>query len=266
MKRQKVQDKVWIIGPCSMENMDFYLETGRELYEAMRGRNWYYKASFDKANRTSLYGGRGPGMNDAIEAFKAIKQEFPDIKLLTDVHETHQVEKLANYIDCIQIPAFLCRQTDLIVESARHFKAINIKKGQWLGPENVIKSLDKVKDTNSDCEAWLCERGTNFGYDKMIVDFTIVDQIRKKFDRFVLDCTHSTQRSRHVHVKQGDPILAERFLMSSGIMNYNGIFVETHPRPQEAVSDADCQIPLGRIKNLLKIHDKIEHSIKEFQR
>ena len=88
--------KVWILGPCSMENRDFYLETARELYKIMDGKDWYYKASFDKANRTSLYGGRGPGMTEAIEAFKEVKKEFPKIKLLTDVHETHQVEKLAN--------------------------------------------------------------------------------------------------------------------------------------------------------------------------
>ena len=248
-----------------MESVEFYLDTAKKLYKTMKGKNWYYKASFDKANRTSLYGGRGPGLEDALEAFKLVKQEFPDIKLVTDVHETHQVEKLADHIDCIQIPAFLCRQTDLIVESARHFDFINIKKGQWLGPENMIKSLDKVKDTNSNCEAWLCERGSSFGYDKMIVDFTIVDQIRNMFDRFVLDCTHSTQRSRHVHVKQGDPILAERFLVASDIMNYNGVFLETHPKPCEATSDADCQIPLDRIKKLVKIHDKVQESLRGFQ-
>ena len=249
-----------------MESVDFYLETGRHLYNMMEARDWYFKASFDKANRTSLYGGRGPGLEEGLAAFKTIKEEFPKIKLLTDVHETHQVEKLAEYVDCIQIPAFLCRQTDLIVECATHFDKINIKKGQWLGPNNLIKSLDKVKHTNPDCEAWLCERGSNFGYDKMIVDFTIVDEIKKYFDKFVLDCTHSTQRSRDVYVKQGDPLLAERFLISSSIMNYDGVFLETHPRPLEAVSDAECQIPLNRIKKLLKIHDKVEGSIRGFQR
>ena len=147
-----MKDKVWIVGPCSMESIEFYLDTAKKLYKTMKGKNWYYKASFDKANRTSLYGGRGPGLEDALEAFKLVKQEFPDIKLVTDVHETHQVEKLADYIDCIQIPAFLCRQTDLIVESARHFNFINIKKGQWLGPENMIKSLDKDGDMDHDMD------------------------------------------------------------------------------------------------------------------
>jgi 2-dehydro-3-deoxyphosphooctonate aldolase (KDO 8-P synthase) len=248
-----------------MENKDFYFNVAKTLYKTMDGRDWYFKASFDKANRTSLYGGRGPGMEEGIEAFKAVKKEFPNIKLLTDIHETSQVEKLAEYIDCIQIPAFLCRQTDLIVECARHFNKVNIKKGQWLGPDNIIKSLDKIKHTNPDCEAWLCERGSNFGYDKMIVDFTIVDEIRKHFDKFIFDCTHSTQRSREIYTYQGDPILAERFAVASSIFKYDGVFMEMHPRPKEAVSDADCQIPLGRLNTILKTHDNVEKAIRGFQ-
>jgi 2-dehydro-3-deoxyphosphooctonate aldolase (KDO 8-P synthase) len=257
--------KVWILGPCSMESRDFYLETARELHKIMDGKDWYYKASFDKANRTSLYGGRGPGLDEAVEAFREVKAEFPNIKLLTDVHETHQVEKLADTIDCIQIPAFLCRQTDLIVECAEHFDKINVKKGQWLGPDNVLKSLDKIKHTNEDCEAWLCERGSNFGYDKLIVDFTIVDQIKEKYDKYIFDCTHSTQRSREVYVYQGDRVLAERYTLASGIFNYDGVFVETHPRPEEAVSDADCQLYLSRIKNLVAMTEKIDDLVKDYK-
>ena len=258
-------DKVWILGPCSMESKEFYLETARELNKIMDGRNWYYKASFDKANRTSLYGGRGPGLEEALSAFKEVKREFPKIKLLTDVHETCQVEKLADTIDCIQIPAFLCRQTDLIVECAKHFDQINVKKGQWLGPSNVLKSLDKIKHTNEDCEAWLCERGSNFGYDKLIVDFTIVDEIKERYDKFIFDCTHATQRSREVYVYQGDRTLAERYVMASSIFNYDGVFVETHPRPEEAVSDADCQVYLSRIKNLVQMAEKVEETIKDYK-
>lgn len=257
--------KVWIMGPCSMESRDFYLSTARELYPIMGGKDWYYKASFDKANRTSLYGGRGPGLDEAVLAFKEVKQEFPNIKLVTDVHETAQVEKLAGIIDCIQIPAFLCRQTDLIVECAKHFDKMNVKKGQWLGPDNILKSLDKIKHTNENCEAWLCERGSNFGYDKMIVDFTIVDQIKEKYDKFIFDCTHSTQRSREIYVYQGDRTLAERYVMASSIFNYDGVFVETHPRPEEAVSDADCQLYLSRIKKLVQTTDKVEKAIKGYK-
>jgi len=257
--------KVWILGPCSMESREFYLETARELCKIMDGKDWYYKASFDKANRTSLYGGRGPGLEEAILAFEEVKREFPKIKLLTDVHETHQVEKVADVIDCIQIPAFLCRQTDLIVECAKHFDKINVKKGQWLGPDNILKSLDKIKHTNENCEAWLCERGSNLGYDKLIVDFTIVDEIKDKYDKFIFDCTHATQRSRKVHVYQGDRTLAERYVMASSIFNYDGVFAEAHPRPEEAVSDADCQLYLSRIKNLVEMSEKVEKVIKDYK-
>lgn len=255
-------NKVWIVGPCSLESEEFYLECAKSLNEIMGDKDWYFKASFDKANRTSLHGGRGAGLEEGIEAFKSVKSEYPGIKLVTDVHETYQVEKLAPYIDCIQIPAFLCRQTDLITECALHFNKINIKKGQWLGPENVIKSLDKVKNTNPDCEAWLCERGSSLGYNKLIVDFNIVDEIRGIFDRFILDCTHSTQRSREFYTDQGDPILAERYAYSSSIFNYNGVFIECHPRPKESVSDADCQVPMDRMKSLLELHDKIENILE----
>tara|TARA_R100000234_G_scaffold40732_1_gene24407 strand:- start:13921 stop:14703 length:783 start_codon:yes stop_codon:yes gene_type:complete len=260
-----MNNKTWIVGPCSFEGREFYLETARELNKIMDGKDWYYKASYDKANRTSLYGGRGPGLDEALLAFRDVKREFPNMKLVTDVHETSQVEKLADYIDCIQIPAFLCRQTDLIVECAKHFDKINVKKGQWLGPHNVIKSLDKIKHTNEGCEAWLCERGSNFGYDKLIVDFTIVDEIKKHYDKFIFDCTHSTQRSREVYILQGDRTLAERFVMASGILNYDGVFMETHPTPEEAVSDADCQIYLSRIEKLVKMTDMIDNVIREYK-
>jgi len=258
--------KVWILGPCSMENREFYLSTGRKIQSFMGDRDWYYKASFDKANRTSLYGGRGPGLDEAIKTFREIKKEFPKMKLVTDVHEVHQVEPLAEVIDCIQIPAFLCRQTDLIVECARHFDRINVKKGQWLGPDNVLKSLDKIKDTNENCEAWLCERGSNFGYDKLIVDFTIVDQIKERYDKYIFDCTHSTQRSREIYVYQGDRTLAKRYVMASGLFNYDGVFAETHPTPEEAVSDADCQIYLDRMERLVKTTEKFDQLAEEYRK
>ena len=169
-------NKTWILGPCSIESAELYLDTLEHINSVMSPEDdWYMKASFDKANRTSLHGGRGPGMDYSIEVWQEAKKRFPNVKLLTDVHETHQVEKLAEVIDAIQIPAFLCRQTDLIVECAKHFSAINIKKGQWLGPNNLIKSVDKVKETNPDCEAWICDRGTNFGYYDLFVNFGIVD-------------------------------------------------------------------------------------------
>ena len=234
-----------------MENREMYFSTFKELNGFMKGRDWYYKASFDKANRTSLEGGRGPGLEEGIEIFRELKKEFPDVKLLTDVHETWQVEKLKEVIDCIQIPAFLCRQTDLIVECARHFDKVNVKKGQWLGPNNLIKSIDKIKNTNSNCEAWICARGTNFGYNDLFVNFGIVKELKQHYDKVLLDCTHSIQRSRIIYGTQGDRDLAEKYILSSEIFDYDGIFAEVHPNPPDAVSDGDCQIYLSRIKELI---------------
>jgi len=248
-----MKNKVWILGPCAMENEEMFLQCAESINALMSDNDeWYMKASFDKANRTSLHGARGIGLNEAIKIWEKTKVKFPQIKFITDVHECWQVEKLAQVIDVIQIPAFLCRQTDLIVESARHFNKINIKKGQWLGPNNLIKSVDKVKETNPNCEAWICDRGTNFGYNDLFVNFGIVDELKQHYDKVILDCTHSIQRSRAIYGSQGDRALAKRYFVAADIFNYDGIFAEVHPNPPDAVSDGDCQIFLSDLENLIQ--------------
>jgi 2-dehydro-3-deoxyphosphooctonate aldolase (KDO 8-P synthase) len=252
---------IYILGNCALESWEIYLQTAETLYPIMKGKEWYFKASFDKANRTSIKGKRGIGLNDACVLFKSIKQVFPDIKLLTDVHTPDQVEKLKPYIDVIQVPAFLGRQTDLIVECARHFNKINVKRMQHLGPNNLIKSVDKIKETNPDCEAWLCDRGSNYGYDHLIMDFTIINELKEYYDKVVFDCTHSVQRSRTVHGKQGDRELAMAYFLSAPVFEYDGLFAEIHPDPPSAISDGDCQIYLSEFENLYKKHKKICQSI-----
>jgi len=245
--------KTWIIGPCSIESQDLFMECLGAINEMMLPSDeWYMKASFDKANRTSLSGGRGPGIDDAIDIWNDAKKAFPGVKLTTDVHECWQIEKLAGLIDVVQIPAFLSRQTDLIVESARNFDVVNVKKGQWIGPNNAKVSVDKIKETNPDCQAWICDRGSNFGYHDLFVNFGIVDELKEFYDKVIIDCTHSTQRSREVYGTQGDPVLAGRYLLSADIFNYDGVFVETHPRPSESVSDGQCLIPLEKLHGLIK--------------
>jgi len=257
-----LSDKTYILGPCSIENEDVYLECASRLSSIMEGeKNWYFKGSFDKANRTSIEGGRGPGLEFGIEMFKRVKEAHPDIKLITDIHEPWQAEALSPHVDCIQVPAFLCRQTDLIVECGKHFNKINIKKGQWLGPENVIKSVDKIRETNENAEVWLTERGSSFGYYKLIVDLGIVDQLKEHYDKVILDATHSTQRNRDFYGRQGDPILAERYFISSGIFNYDGVFAETHPSPKDAVSDGDCQIPLDKMSEVWETHQQVNKAL-----
>lgn len=247
-----MKSKVWILGPCSMESEELFLSSLGAINSKMSpDDDWYMKASFDKANRTSLHGGRGPGLEYAKEVWAKAREMYPNVKFITDVHEVHQVEQLVGLIDVVQIPAFLCRQTDLIVESAKHFNKINIKKGQWLGPNNLIKSVDKVKETNPDCEAWICDRGSNFGYHDLFVNFGIVDELKRHYDKVILDCTHSTQRSRVVYGTQADRKLAERYFLAADIFNYDGVFAEVHPNPPSSVSDADCQIHLDDLEGLI---------------
>lgn len=255
-----MKDKVWILGPCSMENEEVFTASLDEINRVMEGRNWYMKASFDKANRTSISGGRGPGLNYAKSVWADCKKKYPNVKFVTDVHETHQVKDLVEHIDLIQIPAFLCKQTDLITECAKNFSAINIKKGQWLGPYTLLKSVDKIKNVNDKCEAWMCDRGSNFGYHDLFVNFGIVDQLKEVYDKVILDCTHATQRSREVYGTQGDRTLAERYMVTSDVFNYDGVFAEVHPNPPDAVSDADCQLYLDRLEGLVKKSDQISQA------
>ena len=247
-----MEDKVWILGPCSIENRDLFFNCMKKIDSIMEnGDTWYMKASFDKANRTSLHGGRGPGLDEALEIWREAKEQYPNIKFTTDVHECWQIEKLTGLIDTVQIPAFLSRQTDLIAESAKAFPVVNIKKGQWLGPNNLVASVDKIKETNPDCQAWITDRGSNFGYHDLFVNFGIVDELKQYYDKVILDCTHSTQRSRAVHGTQGDPVLAGRYLLSADLFNYDGVFAETHPTPCESVSDGECLIPLDKLESLI---------------
>ena len=251
----------FILGPCSIENEENYIESLKSLKPYMEDRDWYFKASFDKANRTSINGGRGPGLKHSLDIFRKVKKDNPNIRLITDVHEPWQVEKIADVIDVVQIPAFLCRQTDLIVECAKHFKKINIKKGQWLGPNNLVVSVDKVRNTNPDAEVWITERGTAFGYHRLLVDIDIVDRLKKHYDKVIIDCTHATQRSRDVYGMQGRREVAERFFLSAPIYHYDGIFAECHINPPSAVSDGDCQIQMERIPKLLERFDNISQCL-----
>ena len=253
-----IDNKTWILGPCSLENRDLFFSVMDKVHAIMDpSDSWVMKASFDKANRTSLHGGRGPGLEYAKEIWTEAKERYPNISLTTDIHECWQAQELTGLIDVVQIPAFLSRQTDLIVESAKHFPVVNIKKGQWLGPNNLISSVDKIRETNPDCEAWITDRGSNFGYHDLFVNFGIVDELKNHYDKVILDCTHSTQRSRSVYGVQGDPILAERYFVACDLFNYDGVFAEVHPNPPESVSDAECAIHLDHLEGLVQQAKKV---------
>jgi 2-dehydro-3-deoxyphosphooctonate aldolase (KDO 8-P synthase) len=244
--------KTFIIGPCSLETYELSYEVLKKVHPYMDGKDFYFKGSFDKANRSSITGKRGPGLEEGLNIFKQLKKDFPGLQTTTDVHEVHQVEKLSEVIDLIQIPAFLCRQTDLLVESAKHFNKVNIKKGQWMSPQNMVKGVDKLKTTNSNCDVWVCERGTALGYSQLIVDFASVDVLKEHFDKVILDCTHSAQLTKPNGRIGGNPKLAERYFKAAEIFEYDGVFVEAHPTPSLSYSDADSVLPLDVMENLLK--------------
>lgn len=249
---------VLILGPCCMESRDMYIETGKKLVKMFPDRNIVYKSSFDKANRSSIEGKRGIGFDEALELFRDIKTEIPGIKLTTDVHECWQIESLAESIDVVQIPAFLCRQTDLLVESARNFPVVNIKKGQWMSPQNMVQGVDKIKNTNPNCEAWITERGTQFGYGQLIVDLGSVELLSGYYDKVIFDTTHSTQRLKPNGRTGGSRDVAKSYIMSSCLFGYDGIFAETHECPPEAYSDGDCQIYLSDIADLIEKREQIK--------
>ena len=233
----------YILGPCSIENEENFLTVAWQLDAVMKGKDWYLKGSFDKANRTSIHSDRGPGLDEGIRIMQTVKEDFPDIKIITDIHEPSQALPLSDVVDVIQIPAFLCRQTDLLVECAKNFNVINIKKGQWLSAEAMEHAVKKIKEVDPTCEVWVTERGSQFGYDRLIVDFRGVDVMKKFADKVILDCTHSTQMAGD-GITGGSRKLAKQYSQAARIFEYDGVFIETHPDPDNAISDSGSQVEL----------------------
>ena len=236
--------KKYILGPCSLENQELCKEVLDKLYPIMKRKDWYFKGSFDKANRTSIHSDRGPGLQEGQEIFAWIKNTYPKVKTLTDIHEPWQAKELHHLIDMIQIPAFLCRQTDLIIKCAEWFNEINIKKGQWLAPESMEHVVNKIREVNPKANVYITERGTTFGYSGLLPDFRAVDILKSFSDGVILDCTHSTQRPKG-DTTGGDRELAKKYAIAAKIFEYDGVFIETHPNPNKAISDADSQVELS---------------------
>ncbi len=238
-----MKDYTYILGPCSIESEDNFLEVAKTLNGCMEGKDWYLKGSFDKANRTSIHSDRGPGLEEGIEIMRTVKHHYPNIRIVTDIHETSQALLLSEVVDVIQVPAFLCRQTDLLVACAKNFNVINIKKGQWLSAEAMKHAVAKIKEVDSTCEVWVTERGSNFGYDRLIVDFRGVNVMKEFADKVILDCTHSTQIVGE-GITGGSRKLAKQYAKAAKIFEYDGSFIETHPDPDNAISDAGSQVEL----------------------
>ena len=252
-----------LLGPCVIESEALLFEVAERLQKIIQSLEsrldqeekshlvWVFKASYDKANRTSIHGFRGPGIDEGLKLLAKIKAEF-GFPLVSDVHEISQVQQAAEVLDIIQIPAFLCRQTDLIWEAAKTGKVLNIKKGQFLSPSEIINIYRKCEEAGN-TNVFICERGSSFGYNNLVVDMRMFEQARQMGIRTIFDSTHACQMpgaggDKSLGNSHFAPILA-RAAVAAGA---TGLFAETHPRPAEALSDGPNMIPLSELEPALE--------------
>ncbi len=247
------QNFVLFAGPDIIEDEGMVIETGTEIKRVtdQLGIPWILKCSFDKANRQSSASFRGPGMNSALKSLDKIKSKL-GCALLTDVHETIQVQETAEYAEVLQIPAFLSRQTDLLVAAAKTNRVIHIKKGQFLAPWDMKAIANKAVQAGND-KLLLCERGTTFGYNRLINDMTGLVEMRRLGFPVIMDCTHSTQLPGATGESSGGRADMVWPLARAAIaIGVDGIFVETHPNPAEALCDGPTSLPLKNLESFLK--------------
>jgi 2-dehydro-3-deoxyphosphooctonate aldolase (KDO 8-P synthase) len=242
-----------IAGPCVIESEDLVFETAKKLKEITDKLNldFVFKTSYDKANRTSIKSFRGPGLEKGLAIIKNLKKAL-NIKVLTDVHDVHDVEKVAEVVDVIQIPAFLSRQTDLILEVSRTGKIVNVKKAQFMAPWDIKFVIEKIESVGNR-NIWITERGYIFGYNNLVVDFRSI-VIMKKFGYPVIyDATHSLQKpSAENGFSAGEREFIPHLARAAVAVGIDGLFMEVHPNPEKALSDAQTQYPLSQLENLLK--------------
>jgi 2-dehydro-3-deoxyphosphooctonate aldolase (KDO 8-P synthase) len=244
---------VVVAGPCVLESETMALETARRAQDICRilGLPYIFKASFDKANRTSIHSFRGPGLDEGLAILERIKTTL-GCPVLTDIHEAWQAEPVAAVADVLQIPAFLCRQTDLLVAAARTGRAMNVKKAQFLSPQDMASVVEKCREAGNDAVI-LCERGTTFGYRQLVVDFRSLPLMRALGCPVMFDATHSVQMPGGAGSASGGDrrfvLPLARAALSLGI---DALFLETHPDPEGAKSDGPNMVPLDRLKELLE--------------
>lgn len=242
-----------IAGPCAIENRDITLTTAEALKRIAQDMHieLYFKSSFDKANRTSL-SQRGVGMDEGLSILDEVKQTF-GLPILTDVHESWQCERVAQVADVIQIPAFLSRQTDLIQAAAKTGKIVNIKKGQFMAPWDMRGAIDKVKEVAPTTPVWLTERGSCFGYGRLVVDMTSLVEMRQFGCPIVFDATHAVQQPSGANgVTGGNRAMVPYLMRAAAAVGVDGMFVEVHPNPDNAISDAANQLKLSELRSILE--------------
>lgn len=242
-----------IAGPCVIENERVIFETAKHLKELSQefpDFEFVFKSSFDKANRSSHKSFRGPGLEKGLEVLRKVKEEF-QLKVTTDVHETWQVNPVAEVVDIVQIPAFLSRQTDLIIEAAKSGKPVNVKKGQFLAPWDAKNIVEKLKFANA-VDYYITERGVSFGYNNLVVDFRSL-VIMREFSKVIFDATHSVQ----LPGGGGDRSSGQRefvvpLIRAAVAVGVDGLFMEVHPNPDEALSDGPNMLPLSKLREVLE--------------
>ena len=252
-----------IAGPCVVESEQLQVDTAGTLKEiaARLGIPFIFKSSFDKANRTSASSFRGPGQDEGLRILAEVKRQL-GVPVLTDVHEYTDMDGVAAVVDVLQTPAFLCRQTDFIQKVARAGRPVNIKKGQFLAPWDMVHVVDKAKATGNDT-IMVCERGASFGYNTLVSDMRGLAVMRETGCPVVFDATHSVQQPGGLGGKSGGqrefvPVLA-RAAVASGVA---GVFMETHPDPDKALSDGPNAWPLGKMEALLETLLEIDQVVK----
>lgn len=241
-----------IAGPCAIEDDKMPFLIGQEVKRICEKLdiNYIFKGSYRKANRSKLNSFTGIGDEIALDILSQVGKEL-QVDTITDVHESHDPAKVAKYVDHLQIPAFLCRQTDLLLAAGQTGCGVNIKKGQFLSPEAMIFPLEKVRSTGNE-NVWLCERGTTFGYSDLIVDATSINRMKQLGAPVIMDCTHAVQKPNKTEgVTGGDPSLIEAIALSAIATGADGFFMEVHPNPSEAKSDPHTMLKLDRLEEIL---------------
>ncbi|MBI5643872.1 MAG: 3-deoxy-8-phosphooctulonate synthase [Deltaproteobacteria bacterium] len=243
----------FILGPCVIEGEAAAFKTAEELKRITSDLKvpFVFKASYDKANRTSVKSFRGPGMAEGLKILKRVKEEY-SVPVLTDVHCREEVAEVAQVADIIQIPAFLCRQTDLILEAARSNKIVNIKKGQFMAPADINQSIQKALSTGND-NIIITERGVSFGYNNLVVDYRAFPIMRSFGFPVVFDATHSVQRPGGMGASSGgDRDMARYLARAAAAVGVDGIFMEVHPFPDAALCDGPNSIGLKDVKGIIE--------------
>lgn len=256
-----------IAGPCAIESRDIVMHTAETLKQVCErlGVTLYFKSSYDKANRTSM-SERGVGMEEGLKILQEVKTSF-DLPILTDVHESWQCAPVAEVADVLQIPAFLSRQTDLLVAAAKTGKIVNVKKGQFMAPWDMRGAIDKIEKAKGEkAGIWLTERGSSFGYGNIVVDMTSLVKMREYGYPVVFDATHAVQQpSSQLGVTGGNRAMVPHLMRAALAVGVDGLFLEVHPNPDEALSDAANQVRLSDIQKVLEQAIAIDQLTQQFQ-